>query len=179
MLPKNVSSDGAEARRRLRECDGLVDALLHALQSAVGKKDTDNKSVENCVCIMRNLSYHVHKEVPGADKFQDLEANQLGSLGGTQKKKKDDAGCFGGKKTKEEWFNQVSFLMTDKHHYDEFGLIWANFPICLLRKGLRGTKKYRQVMPIPLQRYMYEIPLYKSPRALEDKAQQRMYSPNW
>lgn len=38
-----MSSDGAEARRRLRECDGLVDALLHALQSAVGKKDTDNK----------------------------------------------------------------------------------------------------------------------------------------
>uniref|UniRef100_A0A3P9BXT8 ARVCF delta catenin family member b n=1 Tax=Maylandia zebra TaxID=106582 RepID=A0A3P9BXT8_9CICH len=59
---RNVSSDGAEARRRLRECEGLVDALLHALQSAVGKKDMDNKSVENCVCIMRNLSYHVHKE---------------------------------------------------------------------------------------------------------------------
>lgn len=38
-----MSSDGAEARRRLRECDGLVDALLHALQSAVGRKDTDNK----------------------------------------------------------------------------------------------------------------------------------------
>lgn len=42
-LPRNVSSDGAEARRRLRECEGLVDALLHALQSAVGRKDTDNK----------------------------------------------------------------------------------------------------------------------------------------
>lgn len=40
---RNVSSDGAEARRRLRECDGLVDALLHALLSAVGKKDMDNK----------------------------------------------------------------------------------------------------------------------------------------
>lgn len=38
-----MSSDGAEARRRLRECEGLVDALLHALQSAVGKKDMDNK----------------------------------------------------------------------------------------------------------------------------------------
>ncbi|XP_042297533.1 armadillo repeat protein deleted in velo-cardio-facial syndrome isoform X4 [Sceloporus undulatus] len=103
---RNVSSDGAEARRRLRECEGLVDALLHALQSAVGKKDTDNKSVENCVCIMRNLSYHVHKEVPGADKYQELEASHPGSLGGTHKKKKDDAGCFGGKKAKEEWFNQ-------------------------------------------------------------------------
>ncbi|XP_074868723.1 splicing regulator ARVCF isoform X1 [Carettochelys insculpta] len=97
---RNVSSDGAEARRRLRECDGLVDALLHALQSAIGKKDTDNKSVENCVCIMRNLSYHVHKEVPGAEKYQELEANQPTSTGGSQKKKKDDAGCFGGKKAK-------------------------------------------------------------------------------
>ncbi|XP_034291703.1 splicing regulator ARVCF isoform X3 [Pantherophis guttatus] len=103
---RNVSSDGAEARRRLRECEGLVDALLHALQSAVGKKDTDNKSVENCVCIMRNLSYHVHKEIPGADKFRELESNQMGSFGVTHKKKKDDAGCFGGKKAKEEWFNQ-------------------------------------------------------------------------
>ncbi|XP_070807516.1 splicing regulator ARVCF isoform X2 [Pituophis catenifer annectens] len=97
---RNVSSDGAEARRRLRECEGLVDALLHALQSAVGKKDTDNKSVENCVCIMRNLSYHVHKEIPGADKFRELESNQMGSFGVTHKKKKDDAGCFGGKKAK-------------------------------------------------------------------------------
>uniref|UniRef100_A0A8C5M3G9 ARVCF delta catenin family member n=1 Tax=Leptobrachium leishanense TaxID=445787 RepID=A0A8C5M3G9_9ANUR len=97
---RNVSSDGAEARRRLRECDGLVDALLHALQSAVSKKDTDNKSVENCVCIMRNLSYHVHKEVPGADRFQDFDSNQHGGFGGQQKKKKDDAGCFGGKKAK-------------------------------------------------------------------------------
>uniref|UniRef100_A0A673GNY4 Armadillo repeat protein deleted in velo-cardio-facial syndrome homolog n=1 Tax=Sinocyclocheilus rhinocerous TaxID=307959 RepID=A0A673GNY4_9TELE len=103
---RNVSSDGAEARRRLRECEGLVDALLHALQSAVGKKDMDSKSVENCVCIMRNLSYHVHKEVPGAEKFQDPSALQGPGSAGTQRKKKDDAGCFGGKKAKEEWFNQ-------------------------------------------------------------------------
>uniref|UniRef100_A0A669E066 ARVCF delta catenin family member b n=1 Tax=Oreochromis niloticus TaxID=8128 RepID=A0A669E066_ORENI len=103
---RNVSSDGAEARRRLRECEGLVDALLHALQSAVGKKDMDNKSVENCVCIMRNLSYHVHKEVPGAEKYQDPSVLQAPGSAGPQRKKKDDAGCFGGKKAKEEWFNQ-------------------------------------------------------------------------
>ncbi|XP_074493380.1 ARVCF delta catenin family member b isoform X12 [Sebastes fasciatus] len=97
---RNVSSDGAEARRRLRECEGLVDALLHALQSAVGKKDMDNKSVENCVCIMRNLSYHVHKEVPGAERFVDPSAPQAPGSAGPQRKKKDDAGCFGGKKAK-------------------------------------------------------------------------------
>lgn len=52
------------------------------------------------MCIMRNLSYHVHKEVPGADKYQELDASQTTSMGGSQKKKKDDAGCFGGKKAK-------------------------------------------------------------------------------
>uniref|UniRef100_A0A671PG38 Armadillo repeat protein deleted in velo-cardio-facial syndrome homolog n=1 Tax=Sinocyclocheilus anshuiensis TaxID=1608454 RepID=A0A671PG38_9TELE len=119
---RNVSSDGAEARRRLRECGGLVDALLHALQSAVGKKDMDNKSVENCVCIMRNLSYHVHKEVPGAEKFQDPSALQGPGSAGTQRKKKDDAGCFGGKKAKEEWFNQGRKNGEHDKNYDTLDL---------------------------------------------------------
>ncbi|KAM8744127.1 splicing regulator ARVCF isoform 1-T1 [Acanthopagrus schlegelii] len=102
---RNVSSDGAEARQRLRECEGLVDALLHALQSAVINKDTDNKPVENCVCILRNLSYHVHKEIPGAERFQEPHANHLMRSVGHQKKK-NEPDCFGGKKPKEEWFNQ-------------------------------------------------------------------------
>ncbi|KAM9338180.1 splicing regulator ARVCF-like [Symphorus nematophorus] len=102
---RNVSSDGAEARQRLRECEGLVDALLHALQSAVINKDTDNKSVENCVCILRNLSYHVHKEIPGAERFQEPHANHLMRSVG-HPKKKNEPDCFGGKRPKEEWFNQ-------------------------------------------------------------------------
>lgn len=52
------------------------------------------------MCIMRNLSYHVHKEIPGADKYQELDAGQTTGTGGSQKKKKDDAGYFGGKKAK-------------------------------------------------------------------------------
>ncbi|XP_028269633.1 ARVCF delta catenin family member b isoform X9 [Parambassis ranga] len=119
---RNVSSDGAEARRRLRECEGLVDALLHALQSAVGKKDMDNKSVENCVCIMRNLSYQVHKEVPGAEKFQDPSTLQAPGSAGPQRKKKDDAGCFGGKKAKEEWFNQGRKNGENDKNYDTLDL---------------------------------------------------------
>nr|XP_020474316.1 armadillo repeat protein deleted in velo-cardio-facial syndrome homolog isoform X2 [Monopterus albus] len=100
---RNVSSDGAEARQRLRECEGLVDALIHALQSAIVNKDTDNKSVENCVCILRNLSYHVHKEIPGAERFQEPGASHL--MRGHQKKK-NEPDCFGGKRPKEEWFSQ-------------------------------------------------------------------------
>lgn len=51
---------------------------------------------------MRNLSYHVHKEVPGAEKFQDPSAPPAPGSAGPQRKKKDDAGCFGGKKAKGE-----------------------------------------------------------------------------
>lgn len=52
-----MSSDGAEARRRLRECEGLVDALLHALQSAVGKKDMDNKVKQALILRQQPLVY--------------------------------------------------------------------------------------------------------------------------
>ncbi|KAI4878359.1 hypothetical protein NFI96_014001 [Prochilodus magdalenae] len=96
---RNVSSDGAEARQRLRECDGLVDALLHALYSAVAKRDMNNKSVENCVCILRNLSYHVHKEVPGAERFYSNPTAQTVKPRSHQKKK-DETDCFGGRSTK-------------------------------------------------------------------------------
>ncbi|XP_066507478.1 splicing regulator ARVCF isoform X3 [Hoplias malabaricus] len=96
---RNVSSDGAEARQRLRECEGLVDALLHALYSAVAKRDMNNKSVENCVCILRNLSYHVHKEVPGAERFYNNPATQTAKPRSHQKKK-EEMDCFGGRSTK-------------------------------------------------------------------------------
>lgn len=68
-LCRNVSSDGAEARRRLRECEGLVDALLHALQSAVGKKDMDNKVGQRAhLTFIQPLFNHVHLIVrPGRD----------------------------------------------------------------------------------------------------------------
>ncbi|MEQ2288292.1 hypothetical protein AMECASPLE_021219 [Ameca splendens] len=102
---RNVSSDGAEARQRLRESEGLVAALLHALQSAVINKDADNKSVENCVCILRNLSYHVHKEIPGAERFQEPHAVHLMRTVGHQKKKNEPE-CCAGKRPKEEWFSQ-------------------------------------------------------------------------
>ncbi|XP_057675187.1 splicing regulator ARVCF [Corythoichthys intestinalis] len=101
---RNVSSDGAEARQRLRECEGLVDALLHALHSAVVNKDTDNKSVENCVCILRNLSYHVHKEVAGVERLQEPHVTQL-MRSVAPHRKKNEPDCFGGKRPKEELFS--------------------------------------------------------------------------
>lgn len=57
------------------------------------------QSVENCVCILRNLSYHVHKEIPGAERFQEPHATHLMRSVGHQKKK-NETDCFGGKRPK-------------------------------------------------------------------------------
>ena len=57
LFSRNISSAGHYGRRKLRECEGLVDSMLFIVRAAIGKNDIDNKSVENCVCLLRNLSY--------------------------------------------------------------------------------------------------------------------------
>lgn len=66
---RNVSSAGEYARKKLRECEGLVDALLFVVRCAIDKSNIGNKIVENCVCILRNLSYRCQEvEDPNYDK---------------------------------------------------------------------------------------------------------------
>uniref|UniRef100_A0A8C5DZ53 Catenin delta-1-like n=1 Tax=Gouania willdenowi TaxID=441366 RepID=A0A8C5DZ53_GOUWI len=93
---RNVSSERSEARRKLRECTGLVDSLMYVVQSQINRKDVDNKLVENCVCLLRNLSYQVHREIPGCERYAEtIPVNQ----GSTTANK---GGCFGARKGKGE-----------------------------------------------------------------------------
>lgn len=50
--------------------------------------------VENCVCLLRNLSYQVHREVPGYERY--AEAAPLNQGPATANK----GGCFGSRKGK-------------------------------------------------------------------------------
>uniref|UniRef100_A0A8C6GBZ5 Catenin delta 1 n=1 Tax=Mus spicilegus TaxID=10103 RepID=A0A8C6GBZ5_MUSSI len=97
---RNVSSERSEARRKLRECDGLVDALIFIVQAEIGQKDSDSKLVENCVCLLRNLSYQVHREIPQAERYQEALPAVANSTG------PHAASCFGAKKGKDEWFSR-------------------------------------------------------------------------
>uniref|UniRef100_H3D478 Catenin delta 1 n=1 Tax=Tetraodon nigroviridis TaxID=99883 RepID=H3D478_TETNG len=102
---RNVSSERSEARRKLRECTGLVDALMYIVQSQIGCKDVDNKLIENCVCLLRNLSYHVHHEIPGSERYQEAVPVNQGPAPSGQK-----GGCFSSRKGKgwaaDEWFSK-------------------------------------------------------------------------
>ena len=40
---RNVSSAGPEARRVMRDCDGLVDSFVWIIRAPLGKNDIDNK----------------------------------------------------------------------------------------------------------------------------------------
>ncbi|XP_077480222.1 catenin delta-2 [Stigmatopora argus] len=97
---RNVSSAGEEARRRMRECDGLTDALLYVIQTSLGSNEIDSKTVENCVCILRNLSYRLaaetsHGQQTGLEELDGLLCDSNGRDG-------ESSGCWGKKKKKKK-----------------------------------------------------------------------------
>uniref|UniRef100_A0A8C6P6B3 Catenin delta 2 n=1 Tax=Nothobranchius furzeri TaxID=105023 RepID=A0A8C6P6B3_NOTFU len=101
---RNVSSAGEEARRRMRECDGLTDALLYVIQTSLGSSEIDSKTVENCVCILRNLSYRLaaetsHGQQGGLEELDGLLCDANGSEG-------ESSGCWGKKKKKKKGADQ-------------------------------------------------------------------------
>lgn len=66
---RNISSAGAHARKQLRDCEGLIESLFYITNSSISRNDVENKLVENCVCILRNLSYRCQEtQDPDYDK---------------------------------------------------------------------------------------------------------------
>ena len=68
-----MSSAGIEARKKLRECHGLVESLIYSLRTAIDQNNVDNKPVENCVCTLRNLAFRI-QEVEDPDFYKKRTA---------------------------------------------------------------------------------------------------------
>uniref|UniRef100_A0A9J8AX20 Catenin (cadherin-associated protein), delta 2a n=1 Tax=Cyprinus carpio carpio TaxID=630221 RepID=A0A9J8AX20_CYPCA len=98
---RNVSSAGEEARRRMRECEGLTDTLLFVIQTSLGSSEIDSKTIENCVCILRNLSYRLAAET---SQGQQMGTDELDGLLCSDSSGKDGetSGCWGKKKKKKK-----------------------------------------------------------------------------
>ncbi|XP_017335250.2 plakophilin-1 [Ictalurus punctatus] len=70
---RNLSSGKLANRQALRNCEGLIDSLVTHMQSCVDNGNQDDKSVENCVCALHNLTYQLESEVPAVfSKIQTL-----------------------------------------------------------------------------------------------------------
>ncbi|XP_075611833.1 catenin delta-1 isoform X1 [Balearica regulorum gibbericeps] len=151
---RNVSSERSEARRKLRECDGLVDALIYIIQSEIGQKDSDSKLVENCVCLLRNLSYQVHREIPHAERYQETPPAPASNAG------PHAASCFGAKKGKDEWFSRGKKLPEDP------GADTVDFP-----KRTTPAKGYELLFqPEVIRIYISLLKESKTPAILEASA---------
>lgn len=98
---RNVSSAGEYARKKLRVCEGLIEAMVYLVRATIGTNDMDNKSVENCVCVLRNLSFRCQEvEDPDYDKhmFPPVQSRASAPIRAVG----ENLGCFGANKKKKE-----------------------------------------------------------------------------
>ncbi|XP_035517096.1 plakophilin-1-like isoform X2 [Morone saxatilis] len=61
---RNLSSAKQNNRQAMRKCRGLIDSLVKYVKNCVEAGQPDDKSVENCVCILHNLTFQLEAEAP-------------------------------------------------------------------------------------------------------------------
>uniref|UniRef100_A0A8C3CU91 Plakophilin-3 n=1 Tax=Cairina moschata TaxID=8855 RepID=A0A8C3CU91_CAIMO len=118
---RNLSSASQQTRQKMRECHGLVDSMIHYVNSSLEVGKSEDKSVENAVCVLRNLSYRLYDEMPPSS-LQRLEGHRRNN-GGTMTG--ELVGCFSpqSKKAREHYLNAdiVTFTEVSK---DPKGMEW-------------------------------------------------------
>ncbi|XP_072305959.1 plakophilin-1 [Eucyclogobius newberryi] len=90
---RNLSCAQKEERDAMRSCPSLIDALISYTQSCVAEENPDDKSVENCACILHNLTYQLEAEAP--ECFSHYYRKET-----DQKKSPTTTGCFSPKSSK-------------------------------------------------------------------------------
>ncbi|KAA0706819.1 Plakophilin-1 [Triplophysa tibetana] len=71
---RNLSCSTDDDRIWMRDCPYLIDSLMTFLQGRLEIGELDDKSVENCVCVLHNLSFKLDKEAP--EHFSIIEDSQ-------------------------------------------------------------------------------------------------------
>ncbi|XP_075282125.1 plakophilin-3 [Opisthocomus hoazin] len=118
---RNLSSASQQTRQKMRECHGLVDSMIHYVSSSLEVGKSEDKSVENAVCVLRNLSYRLYDEMPPSS-LQRLEGHRRNNGGAVTG---ELVGCFSpqSKKAREQYRNAdiVTFTEVSK---DPKGMEW-------------------------------------------------------
>ncbi|XP_072223273.1 plakophilin-1 [Leuresthes tenuis] len=117
---RNLSCCPKDERQQMRSCPKLIDSLMSYIESCVAEENPDDKSVENCVCILHNLTFQLEQENPESfDSFYPPEA---------ESKKSPIVGCFSprsSKVQKEGLFDGTRAFPGDK---DPAGVTWLFHP---------------------------------------------------
>ncbi|MCJ8747295.1 hypothetical protein PDJAM_G00151780 [Pangasius djambal] len=104
---RNMSSVNGRTRQQMRDTRGLVDSLVGYIQNSLQEGKSEDKGVENCVCVLRNLSYQLYSEIPTSVQ-QRLE----GPTRAQDTRHSDAIGCFTpqSKKTKDKRIHELATL---------------------------------------------------------------------
>ncbi|XP_026992900.1 plakophilin-3 isoform X2 [Tachysurus fulvidraco] len=105
---RNLSSVNGRTRQQMRDTRCLVDSLVGYIQSSLQEGKAEDKGVENCVCVLRNLSFQLYSEIP-TSVHQRLE----GPTRAQDAHRRDAIGCFitpQSKKSKDKRNHELSTL---------------------------------------------------------------------
>lgn len=86
---RNLSSVNEKTRQKMRETNGLVESLVGYIKASLEDGKTEDKGVENAVCVLRNLSYQLYTEMPPS-----AMARLEGPTRGQDTGKVEPIGCF-------------------------------------------------------------------------------------
>ncbi|XP_028855314.1 plakophilin-1 [Denticeps clupeoides] len=108
---RNLSSSKVVNRQAMRNTRGLIDALVRYMQTCVEEDRPDDKSAENCVCILHNLTYQLETEAPTLfSKINALAGSSAKSTGTT-----GPIGCFSPQSNKVQQTNFDYLVKEDRN----------------------------------------------------------------
>ncbi|XP_062314233.1 plakophilin-1 [Osmerus eperlanus] len=115
---RNLSCARMEERQAMRVCPGLINSLMSYVQSCIAEDNPDDKSVENCACILHNLTFQLEKEVPQC--FSKFISSTEQPSGG---QKSPTIGCFSPKSSKINREDSFSYPVPAEESEPE-GVSW-------------------------------------------------------
>ncbi|XP_071358648.1 plakophilin-2 [Trachinotus anak] len=137
---RNLSSAGPDGRKAMRDCENLIDSLVYYIRGTIADHKTDDKSTENCVCILHNLSYQIEAELP-KKYIQDLrESRQNLAL------KPKTVSCFPDRSAKiTEHLERQSPLLEEKANPRGIEWLWSAITIRMYMSLIaRSMRHYTQ-----------------------------------
>uniref|UniRef100_A0A3Q2XMZ2 Plakophilin 3 n=1 Tax=Hippocampus comes TaxID=109280 RepID=A0A3Q2XMZ2_HIPCM len=131
---RNLSSVNQRAREKMRDTSGLVDSLVSYIQQEVS---TDDKGLENSVCVLRNLSYQLYSELPRSVRLR-LEGPGRGSAPADA----EAIGCFTmyGKKNRQQSLAIMSEVSREARGAD---WLWHPRVVALYKRVLQSGESGR------------------------------------
>ncbi|NXD33670.1 PKP2 protein, partial [Copsychus sechellarum] len=136
---RNMSSAGPEGRKKMRECEGLIDSLVYYIQGAIADHEPNDKATENCVCILHNLSYQLEIELP--ESYAQSIYMRRRNISNNDK----TPGCFGTRSRKVKEKQQDTPLPEEKSNPKGVESLWHSTLIRIyLSLIAKSTRNYTQ-----------------------------------